>query len=282
MTAASPPSPGFSLEALQHWMQGALFDPRRVAPEEPGRRLVAGPRLTAAQGLAIYQRSYFLRIAACMREQFPALCHALGRELFDDFVADYIRARPPESHTLYDLGRRFPGHLEETRPDRDAAPADRETWIDFMTDLARYERQLFVMFDAPGHEGGRFAGPGTPDARLRLQPAFDLGGFRFPVADYYHAVRRGEAPPLPPLAPSFVAPSFVALVRTDYVTRTLPLTESHFVFLGAMRDGGGIEDALAAVAGHVGQPVEDVRRAWRDPDGVRRRWIEAGIFVEAG
>ena len=52
-----------------------------------------------------------------MREQFPALCHALGAALFDDFVADYIRDHPPESHTLYDLGRRFPAFLEDNRPD---------------------------------------------------------------------------------------------------------------------------------------------------------------------
>ena len=65
------------------------------------RLLASSPRLTGADGLAIYQRGYFLRIASCMREQFPALCHALGEELFDDFVADYIRDHAAgEPHAL--------------------------------------------------------------------------------------------------------------------------------------------------------------------------------------
>ena len=156
------------------------------------------PRLTGADGLAIYQRGYFLRIASCMREQFPALCHALGEALFDDFVADYIRERPPESHTLYDLGRRFPALLEREPAGPGAAGGERETWIDFMVDLARFERQVFAMFDAPGHEGKPFADAATPDRRLRLQPCFALGAYRFPVAAYYHAVRLGQPAPLPP------------------------------------------------------------------------------------
>ncbi len=77
-----------ALAETQRWMHGALVFPRGADAAE---RLVATGRLDAAGGLAVYQRGYFLRIAACMREQFPALCHALGRGLFDDFVADYIR-----------------------------------------------------------------------------------------------------------------------------------------------------------------------------------------------
>ena len=34
--------------------------------------------------------------------------------------------------------------------------------------------RLFLMFDAPGHEGKPFATLETPDAQLRLQPCFDL------------------------------------------------------------------------------------------------------------
>ena len=186
-----------SLPAVQRWMQDALVFPRLVARDETERLLASSGRLSGAEGLAIYQRGYFLRIASCMREQFPALCHALGAPLFNDFVADYIRERPPESHTLYDLGRRFPAFLEESRPDREAAPAERESWIDFMVDLANFERQVFMMFDAPGHEGKAFADHATPDRRLRLQPCFALCASRFPVADYYHAVRLNRPTPLP-------------------------------------------------------------------------------------
>jgi Putative DNA-binding domain len=262
-----------NLQSAQQWMHDALVFPRQVDPERRDGLLRASPGLTAAEGLAIYQRGYFLRIASCMREQFPALCHALGEELFDDFVADYTRERPPEKHSLYDLGRRFPAWLGESRPDRDLAPAERETWIDFMIDLARFERQVFAMFDAPGHEGKPFADAATPDESLRLQPCFDLGAHRYPVPAYYHAVRRGEPAPLPP-----AARSFAALVRTDYVTRTIPLTEAQYLFLEAMAEGGGVGDGIEALAWHLATKPDLVRESWRS-SGDRRRWIDWGFFV---
>jgi hypothetical protein len=264
---------GAPLAPLQGWMQDALRFPERVDPDALAR-LLPSPRLGAAEGLAVYQRGYLLRIAGCMHEQFPALCHALGRALFDDFVAEYVRDRPPESHTLYDLGRRFADFLEQDRPDRGRPEPERERWIDFMVDLARFERLIFTLFDAPGHEGRPFAGPETPDDRLRLQPAFAVGAWRFPVAAYYHSVRRCEEPPLPP-----PRASFAALARTDYLTRTIPLAEPHHVFLSAMAGGGGVAEGLAAVARHLGTPLEAVRRSWEDPGGMRERWLAAGFFV---
>lgn len=261
-----------ALRSVQRWMQDALVFPRRARREEIETMLASSARLTGADGLAIYQRGYFLRIASCMREQFPALCHALGGELFNDFVADYFRERPPESHTLYDLGRRFPAWLEESRPDRDMSPGERETWIDFITDLARFERQVFAMFDAPGHEGKAYADPATPDCRLRVQPCFALGAYRFPVPAYYHAVRLNVPAPLPP-----AQESFVAMVRTDYVTRTIQLSEAHHHFLQAMVDGGGVEDGIEAVARHLTMTPDEVARSWRAAH--RQRWIDWRFFI---
>lgn len=262
-----------ALPAVQRWLHDALVFPRDVDRAAVGGMLVQTGRLAAADGLAIYQRGYFLRIVRCMRDQFPALCNALDKALFDDFVADYVRDRPPESHTLYDLGRRFPDWLEENRPDRDSAPEAREGWIDFVVDLARFERLVFATFDAPGNEGRPFAGPDTPDERLRLQPCFALGAYRFPVAAYYHQVRLGEPAPLPA-----AADSFVALVRTDYVTRTIGLSLPQYLFLQAMSEGRGVEGGLRAAAAHLSTAPEEVRRTWR-AGGERQRWIEAGFFV---
>ena len=113
------------LDALQSWMQSALIFPRQTSGEETGQIVESSSRLTGAERLAIYQRSYYVRILKCMEEQFSALCHALGKELFTDFAREYLRARPPESYTLHDLGRRFPAYLEETRPDREEVEDNR-------------------------------------------------------------------------------------------------------------------------------------------------------------
>ncbi|MFP3656554.1 DNA-binding domain-containing protein, partial [Burkholderia sp. SIMBA_052] len=70
--------------------------------------LLPGPKLSASACLAIYQRSYILRLRKCLEEQFPASYHALGAALFADFADEYLRACPSDSYTLHELGRRFP------------------------------------------------------------------------------------------------------------------------------------------------------------------------------
>jgi len=81
-----------------------------------------------------------------------------------------------------------------------------------MVDLAKCEQDLFVMFDAPGHEGKPFANKQVPDNSLRLQPCFALHDYRFPVSWYYHQVRERKDPPFPP-----AERSCVALVRKDFI-----------------------------------------------------------------
>lgn len=266
---------GTPLESLQRWMQNALIFPSRTDGEETGRVVKPSPRLSAPEQLAIYQRSYYLRLLRCMEEQFPALRHALGEGLFCDFAREYLAQLPSASYTLYELGGRFPGYLESARPDRDKPEGERERWIDFMVDLAQCERDLFVMFDAPGHEGRPFADAGVPDDRLRLQPCLRLHEYRFPVSRYYHQVREEKHPALPP-----AGRTWVVLVRKDYVTRTFPLPEPHYRLLGKLAAGMGVAQALGSVAGESGRSFAEIDRVWSGEDGLRRHWIEAGFFIE--
>ena len=262
-----------NLESIQGWMQAALMFPGSAAAGSITELLEDSPTLAAADRLAIYQRSYHLRLLRCMQEQFPALCHALGRDLFNGFARDYLRELPSESYTLFDLGRRFPDYLETARPDREAPVAERETWIDFMVDLTRFERQVYVMFDAPGHEGSPLATSDTPDEDLRLQPCFALHESRFPVAAYYHAVKNAHEPELPPRERSYVA-----LTRQDYSVRTIPLSAFQHQFLGAMAAGVSAQEALGCVADQSGKPLVELSRAWK---GLRERWAGYGLFIDS-
>ena len=258
------------LRALQAWMQSALLRPETV--RDPDDRIAPGAHLGGAECLAIYQRSYALRLLACMREQFPALTHALGVDVFNDFTREYLRECPAQAWTLHDLGRRFPEYLEQTRPDADAP----EPWIDFVIELARFERRIFVIFDAPGHEGAPYATAGTPDARLKLQPCFDLATYRFPVARYYHAVKDKADPPIP--APE---QCWIALVRKDYFVRTIALTPLQHAFLEVLHLGADIDAALSRIAELRGIPVEDTRANWLAEGSPRSAWLEAGFFIDA-
>ncbi|MGH1577246.1 HvfC/BufC family peptide modification chaperone [Planktotalea sp.] len=261
-----------SLQGMQEWMQNALVHPHKVQTQEVNARLVPSNRLSASERLAIYQRSYITRLCVCLAEQFPASRHALGPALFDNFARVYLARDPSDSYTLYELGRRFPAFLEETRPDAAQPEENRETWINFMIDLATYERSLFVLFDAPGHEGKEWPNVDTPDEDLVLQPCFALGSYRFPVANYYHNVSDNSEVQLPPLENSYVAIS-----RFDYLTSSFPITYPHYVFLKALQNSQNVAAALDHVALALGTSPKVVHASWKDQ--IREQWLANHFFV---
>jgi hypothetical protein len=261
-----------ALDGLQRWMLDALIAPEAVDRSIVDTRVLPGARIDAAACLAIYQRSYLLRLRHCLGGQFPALRHALGEQLFDDFADTYLRACPSRSHTLFELGARFAEWMEADRPDRDLPAEQREAWVDFMIDLADYEYSLFRLFDAPGHEGRPWPDAASDDAELVLQPCLALRTYRFPVAWYYHEVREARGPALPPRAPSHLV-----LLRRDHRTVTCPVTPLHHRFLQQVREFDAVPAALDAIVAHTGRPREEVHRSWRED--VREGWIEAGFFV---
>lgn len=263
-----------SLYALQKWMQSTLIFPQQVSKQQAEFLMLPSARLSGLQRLGIYQRSYYLRLLHCMREQFPALCYALGKDLFTDFAQQYLEAYPSESHTLYELGKRFPNYLESSRPDKDM-PAQRESWIDFMVDLAHFERELFVLFDAPGCEGSNPVDEHVEDARLSLQPCFVLADYRYQVGWYYHEVRSGNEPAFP-----IAERSLLALVRKNYLTHTFPLSLPQYYFLQRLQIGETVDVALNFVAETLSKPADEVYQSWASQDGTRGRWIDAGFFID--
>jgi len=261
-----------TLPDMQRWMMEALIAPRMVDGASVNSTFKAGAHIDAAACLGIYQRSYILRLRKCLIEQFPATAHALGEDLFCDFADEYLRSCPSDSYTLYELGRRFATWISDNRPDKDLEASEREAWIDFMIDLASYERALFHLFDAPGHEGKPWPTGHEPDEDLVLLPSLALGQYRFPVAWYYHEVRAGNSPPHP--GP---APQYVAIARRDFQTTTYPLSPFHHRFLMVVKERGSIDAALKDLAAWSKRPLEDVRHSWRTD--VRQGWIGAGFFV---
>ena len=173
---------------------------------------------------------------------------------------------------LYELGRRYPGWLQANRPDRDAPEDQREDWIDFLVDLASYERELFRLFDAPGHEGRQWPTADADDRDLVLQPCLALAHYRYPVAAYYHAVRAGSTPAFPARADSPVA-----LLRRDYHTTTFPVNGLHYRFLTGVQRHDSIDAALDDIAAWTGRTRDMVAQSWRQD--VRGAWIDAGFFV---
>lgn len=265
-------SKNFSIEVIQSWMKQNLMFPYGSHNKEVSEIFNDSNKQTALQKLGVYQRSYYLRLLKCMREQYPALCYALGEDLFNDFAREYLQKHPSQSHTLYDLGTRFPKYLQETRPDK----KDSEQWVEFMLDLVDFELRLYLMFDAPGQEQKTYADLKTKDEYLKLQPCFEIGCYGFNVSDYYHQVREDKSPSLPK-----IGQSMVCMVRNNFRTQTIPLKTSHYYLLKAMKNGKSVKQALEVVALKCQLDIEQVKQSWKHPKGIRNRWINQGFFISS-
>ena len=170
----------------------------------------------------MYNRDYFARLLDCVRESYPVLCHALSEDAFGAFALDYLQKYPSRSYTLNDLGANFPRYLRDTRPPDEAGVAG-SSWPDFVIDLATLEWTYNEVFDGPGVEGRRLLRPEQlrriapgrwPEARLLPVPCLRLLALRYPVHDYYTAVRRKKEPDFPGPAETLLAVS-----RRRYVIR---------------------------------------------------------------
>lgn len=287
------------LNTVQRWLQSVISHPAGVEAgvvSDEAQRIIRLKRgeleqvvrrsrnLTAEQRLGIYANAYYARLLECLRESFPVLVRAMGREVFDEFAFEYLQRHPSRSYTLGHLGDRFADFLNETRPDRptDGSPAP-VGWPDFLIDLARLEWTIEQVFDGPGVEGRRLltvddlrAIPQRHwfDAKLVLVVCAKLMEFRYPVNTYYTAARsakEGEVVLIP--EPS---PEYLCLTRRDFVVRRVALTKPQYVLLRALGEGRTVGQALAAAGKETDMGDDElaamIQRCFAD-------WAALGLFA---
>ncbi len=261
---------GRSLEQLQRWMQevishaegitagvdsNAARDQIDVGSDEVEQVILPSQALDSISRLQVYGNAYFARLMECLRESFPTVEHAIGREAFDEFAFGYLQSFPSESYTLNDLGNRFIEYLEATRPDREERERGEIGFPDFLIDLMRLEWSIERVFDGPGFEGQAMLSADTlravpadrwPQARLTPAVCLRLLEFQFPVNDYFTAVRQQREPEFP-----LPEPSFMALTRRNFVVRRFPLSQAEHVLLAALMRGETVGQAIATAAEHT-------------------------------
>lgn len=244
--------PPRDLRALEHWLHAVVTNPAGLASAEARQHLdvmdeqiedvlTRSHSLTAAARLAIYTHAYLARLQECLRAEFPILLHALGAELFTLFTLEYLKHYPSRSYTLNRLGASFPRYLAESRPDADARVSARESWPDFIVDLATLERTFAEVFDGLGVEGEtildrdqllRIPLETLLEARLVPVICFRLLPFSYPVGRYFDAVRRKDNPDLP-----LPTNTYLAINRRDYVVRIHELNGAQYELLMSLING---------------------------------------------
>jgi hypothetical protein len=248
------------LTELQAWMMRAIAS-SEIDTAAESDRIHARQSQSSSQRLAVYQHAYLARLQECLRETFPVLVTALGRETFDQFAAEYVEHYPPASYSLNSLADRFVEHLIATRPGDVPSPG----WPDFLIDLAQLEQTISEVFDGPGSEDSAPLDTGELTKRLpeqwsglRVAPAacLHLLNFTFPVDDYYTAVKEDQSPPWPD--PN---PTWLAITRRDYVVRRVPLEQAEHQLLSALIAGQSLGEALS-VTHAAAEQVADWFAAW--------------------
>lgn len=291
----------FDLDRIERWMQTVIMNPdgvaagmateaaRRhidVAPEDAESVISRSQALDSVERLEIYNRAYFARLLECLRGEFFVLAKTFGEEIFDAFAFGYLQSYPSRSYTLNHLGANFAKFLEESRPalavDDPDLPPEMASWPDFLVDMARLEWAINEVFDGPGFEGQptldaqqllRIPAEQWPLARLEPAPCLRLLSLRFPVNQFYTAIRNGDEP-----GPPLPGASYVALTRIDYVVRRFDLSQTQFELLESLANGTTVGDAVARAAAYA---PEDFDQFARDLRTWFQDWAAAGFFAKA-
>ncbi|MCA9114094.1 MAG: putative DNA-binding domain-containing protein [Planctomycetaceae bacterium] len=279
------------LAIIQQWFQTVIMHPDGVtagvdsaearqqidiSPDELEQVVTRSAARSSLQRMEVYANAYYARLLECMGNEFPALQHAVGEEAFGGFAFGFLQQYPSSSYTLAELGSRFPRYLKESRPPGEGGSP---WWMDFVIDLATYERACSEVFDAPGPEGEPWL---TADnlaavppeqwssARLRLVQPLRLMTFDYPVHDYVTAVRQGREPAAPVQAVTRLAVS-----RRDYIVRRNVVTEIQFELLRALQQGLRLGEALEAAVTAVPDPQVDLAA---ELGNWFRDWAAAGLI----
>jgi len=262
----------FSLTQLQNWMQGMLVHhaPTQDDDEPAAVEDIVNPsqRLSAVHHLDIYRHSYIARLRSCMQSQFSALAYALGSELFELFADQYLDTYPSESYTLNTLGEKFALFLQETRPD--SGQEQKETWPDFMIELAGFEYALSVIFDVHADDQAVVTSHDVPDELLILAPVFHLFHHQYPICSYYLGVVQGTEPELP-----FPEESYCAVTRHNYKLGLFTIRGAQYHFLKNMQRGDSVEAAKENLVKTFEFKKVDLDKIWPE---WKKGFIDAGFF----
>jgi hypothetical protein len=164
------------------------------------------------------------------------------------FAHGYIRAHPPKSYSLFDLGAEFAEFLQQTRP-RPLGPAGSPEALP--TALARLDRARAESRHAPGAETDPGHHPidpltlmATPDLTVRTPATLRLLHLDFALTDTLTAADRGDRPPLP-----LPADTRYAVTRTHYCVHVHVLTPWQHAFLRTCPTSGiPLHTAVTATA----------------------------------
>jgi len=274
MTGALP------LDRLQRWMQAVIVHPGTIEEaaagpaaaselpaEQVGQVIRPSAHLQPLERLEIYQAMYPLRMEEALASDFPALKHFLGDDAFFRLALDYVQVHPSRSFTLSPLGQHLADFLAGYRGLRQRA---------FCSDLARLERTVAEVFDAPETDVleeeaiARVPAEAWEGARLVPIAALRPLRLRYPASAYLDSTH-DEAHRHPRIVRT---DEWVVVYRRRFTVFRQDLAKAAFLLLEDLVAGRTVGQAVAAALKRRGQsrPRAEDLFPWF------RRWAASGLF----
>jgi hypothetical protein len=240
----------------------------------PLAEIAAGnDRLTPLEQVEIYRHQFWLRHRDCLYEDYPGLAHLLGEEAFESFLRAYLRAHPPDSYTLRDLGNHIADFAAGYAFEPAVAGAAR--------DMARFELAFVDLFDAadvPPLAAERAAAlppEAWSGARLGIHPHLRLLVLDHAVHVLRRAVRAGEDPPRQ-ATPGRI---WLAMYRaSDLCVHHQPIGRAEHALLEMLRGGVPLADACERVSNELEPAERDT--LGESLHGWFERWGRLGWIVD--
>jgi len=280
-----------NLLELQRKMAGAIMAPlgradrlARAPGADANEIIKPNDRLTSAERLEIYAKSYWYRILDSLYDDFPGLRAIVGVRAFDKLSRAYLAEMPSESFTLRNLGSRLTEWLARHPGHAGRNPA-------LALDMVRLEWAHIVAFDGPAE---KVLGPEdllelTPAMSFRLQPYITLLALQYPVDDLHLRVSElaeghGEASNAVLRHRERRAVQRFSVKREDIYLSVHRVNEwvyyrrmdaDEFRLLDALRGGKPVGEAIDSVFGESDLPLDELRGKI---EGWFRSWAESGWF----
>jgi hypothetical protein len=272
-----------NLDTHERWLQAVVMHPHGAVAgirSNPARRLIVdaardiesvilpSKNLSAEERLEIYAHMYYARLIEILVAEYPTTRKILGAEAFAAASRRFLQLHPSRSRTLNHLSEGFPDFLS-----RHLARCTRHA---LAVDVARIERAMEDVFDAPRAEPlttEQLAGLGPEEwhrIRLVVAPALKFLKLRYPANDYMNAVRAGEKPRLPR-----ARPTFAIVYRHDYQVYRRDQDAAQFKLLQALASGRTLAQAVRTAARGKRIDADDFAARLGSWFGA---WAAAGLF----
>lgn len=211
---------------LKDYILAAGDDPAPLLP-----LLAGGHGLSGERRLGIYHNAYRARLAEALEAVYERTWAYLGDQEFHALTAGYIEASPSSVANLRDYGDSFPAYVAGQQPDDPEAG-----------ELAAMDWALHIAFDAPDAPSlapaalGELGEDDWAVAGFALQPGLSLATFAWNVAEIWHAIDQGGAPPP---AARLAEPTGHVFWRREQRSHFRSLSPAEYRMLASLRQGAG-------------------------------------------